>query len=396
MITMEKLIQYFTQLAYLTRNGMIAAQDIRDAAAATGDISAITGAILAHAQAHGINPEEELTGLYNAQSTAAERKRKADIKAILERLQEKLRGIIADADTATHKELTAEIAAAASEAAGLAVFTEEPAAFITAEALMSKTYPPRVWLVENLITPGLTILSGAPKIGKSWLMLSLAEAVSRGGNFLSEFKTTQAGVLHLALEETERSLYERRHSLKFFSGNSNLIMTTQWESGMSGLYTYLREHHNIKLVIIDTLGRFMPEIEDMNDYAGTVRPLSHLKKTADELDIAILAVHHAKKGGQNDKAKGDWMDNSLGSQGIVGTADTTLVLQRDIDGSTGERKNTGRLYGTGRNIRDIFKKLTFDPGMGSWTANTETTASTAQEGGTKNGKGTGKDRSYGT
>jgi hypothetical protein len=244
--------------------------------------------------------------------------------------------------------------------------TESADTFITADQLMAKTFEPRIWIVERLITTGLTILSGAPKIGKSWLMLSLAEAVSTGGNFLSEFKARRETILHLALEETERSIYERRKSLGFNSGSKNIIITTQWESGTDGLAAYLREHRSIKLVIIDTLQKFFPDIEDINDYAGTVKPLSKLKKIADNLDIAILAVHHAKKGGQGKNSKvNDWMDNSLGSQGIVGTADSTLVLQRDIK-ETGDRLNTGKLYATGRSIRDIFKKLKFDPDVGSW------------------------------
>ena len=239
---------------------------------------------------------------------------------------------------------------------------------ITSKALMQTQYPPRQWIVENLIGPGLAILSGGPKIGKSWLMFALAEAAATGGVFLDKYKVNKTSVLHLSLEDTPRSIKERReilaHKQGEFIGNDNLFIATQWEAGPSGLENYLRAHNEIKLVIIDTLGRFMPDIEDMNDYAPAVKALANIKQIADSLDIAILVVHHAKKG-SNKNEKADWMDQSLGSQGIVGSADTIILLQRDIS-DNGERVNTGRLYATGRSIKDVFHSVEYSPDFGMW------------------------------
>ena len=44
-------------------------------------------------------------------------------------------------------------------------------ATITAKDLMEKEFPPLVELIEGMLAPGLYILAGAPKIGKSWLVL---------------------------------------------------------------------------------------------------------------------------------------------------------------------------------------------------------------------------------
>jgi hypothetical protein len=60
------------------------------------------------------------------------------------------------------------------------------------------------------------------------------------------------------------------------------------------------------------------------------------------------------------------MDQSLGSQGIVGSADTIILLQRDIDSQTGERKNTGKLYATCRSIKDVLHKVEYSPSFGMW------------------------------
>ena len=40
------------------------------------------------------------------------------------------------------------------------------------------------YIVENLLYPGLYILAGAPKIGKSWLALDLCLSVAEGEPFL--------------------------------------------------------------------------------------------------------------------------------------------------------------------------------------------------------------------
>jgi predicted ATP-dependent serine protease len=41
-------------------------------------------------------------------------------------------------------------------------------------------------IVEGLISKGLTILGGSPKIGKSWLALDLAISVANGSPFLGK------------------------------------------------------------------------------------------------------------------------------------------------------------------------------------------------------------------
>ena len=65
---------------------------------------------------------------------------------------------------------------------------------INAEDLQNRTYEPTPFLVDELIPEGLHILAGAPKIGKSFLMLMLCWCVSEGKPFLG-FETRQSEVL---------------------------------------------------------------------------------------------------------------------------------------------------------------------------------------------------------
>ena len=56
-------------------------------------------------------------------------------------------------------------------------------AWSAAELLATDFAEPR-WAVPGLVAEGLTILAGAPKVGKSWLSLGLGIAISTGGKAL--------------------------------------------------------------------------------------------------------------------------------------------------------------------------------------------------------------------
>lgn len=51
---------------------------------------------------------------------------------------------------------------------------------IPAEELLDTTYAPSGTLIDGLMGQSIYILAGAPKVGKSWLVLWLANQVSKG------------------------------------------------------------------------------------------------------------------------------------------------------------------------------------------------------------------------
>jgi hypothetical protein len=241
----------------------------------------------------------------------------------------------------------------------------------TAEELLAAEYPPINWIFPGLIGEGLTMLNGAPKIGKSWFVLGAALAASQGGCFLgsADYKAPKAiETLYISLEDTERRLSDRLKKLKAVSGNSKLRITTHWEDGALGLDNYLAENPDTGFVIIDTLGRFIgPGLDDMNDYAATVNAISRIKKIADSRKTTILIVHHARKGGNNEKDNGDWMDAALGSAGIVGSADASIFITKPR--SKSGKDKAPELWATGRDAGDIHHILKFDADCG-WTIDT--------------------------
>ena len=79
---------------------------------------------------------------------------------------------------------------------------------IDADTLQSTAYEPVSFVVDDLLPQGLHLLAGAPKIGKSFLVLQMAYQVSMGTPFLG-FSSRQGTVLYLALEDTCERLQKR-------------------------------------------------------------------------------------------------------------------------------------------------------------------------------------------
>lgn len=82
----------------------------------------------------------------------------------------------------------------------------------TAAEVMQKEFPPVEELVSGILSPGLYILAGALKAGKSWLGLQLAHHVSAGLP-LWDRNTQQGDVLYLCLEDNEQRIQRRLHRL---------------------------------------------------------------------------------------------------------------------------------------------------------------------------------------
>ena len=79
---------------------------------------------------------------------------------------------------------------------------------IDADTLQTIAYEPISFLVEDLLPPGLHLLAGAPKIGKSWLALWLCLQVDQGKP-LWNFSTHPCEVLYLCLEDSFQRIQSR-------------------------------------------------------------------------------------------------------------------------------------------------------------------------------------------
>ena len=81
-------------------------------------------------------------------------------------------------------------------------------AVIDGETLMDARLPKRNFCIETLLPEGISMLGGAPKVGKSWMVLLLALQVAKGEP-LWNLPTKQGTVLYLALEDSQSRLQDR-------------------------------------------------------------------------------------------------------------------------------------------------------------------------------------------
>lgn len=93
--------------------------------------------------------------------------------------------------------------------------------------LYDTEFPVPQAIIQDLLYPGLYILAGAPKIGKSFLMAQLAYHVARGEQ-LWNYPVQQSGVLYLALED------------KFYRLQQRLVACLIWRSQITCIWQSVR------------------------------------------------------------------------------------------------------------------------------------------------------------
>ena len=228
----------------------------------------------------------------------------------------------------------------------------------TVRDLLETEFPPPTWIIPGLLTTGLTILAGAPKLGKSWLALGMGVAVGSGGAVMGQYHVEMRKGLYLALEDTPRRLKDRLGKIKA-PAVSDLAICTEWRHGTEGIQDlddYLTACPETKLVIIDTLAKFRVKPKPgQGIYEADYDALGLIKACADRHEVAIVVIHHTRKA-QSD----DIMDAISGSQGINGSADGTWVLTR----ARGE--SDASLYMTGRDTEEQTIALRFDKEIMTW------------------------------
>ena len=79
---------------------------------------------------------------------------------------------------------------------------------ISAAELMDAPVTPTEYVVKGLLPKGLSILGGAPKVGKSWLVLDLCVRVATGKP-LWEMDVQRGTAWYLCLEDTNDRVRQR-------------------------------------------------------------------------------------------------------------------------------------------------------------------------------------------
>lgn len=204
-----------------------------------------------------------------------------------------------------------------------------------AEELMQKNLPePRVFIGVGeelpMLVEGTCILSAKPKLGKSWLALSICIKCANGEDFLG-YKTRKCSTLYLDLETSE-TLQQRRLK-KVLQGEpvpKNFYLETETDNLENGfceqIEAYLKEDPNIGIVVIDVFQiiRSAAKSAKETEYEHAYRDITPLNEIAQKYHISIILVCHDRKAVDPD----DPFSNILGSTGLQGAATQMMVMFR--------------------------------------------------------------------
>ena len=238
---------------------------------------------------------------------------------------------------------------------------------VNAFRLATLGFPEPKPIVQQLIVPGVTLLVGASKIGKSWLTLDMCLSIATGAPFLGR-KTQRCRVWYMALEDSPSRMKSRLMRITdgavsydafnltfiFDSPTVDMGFTKRLTRSFDKNIAEGKREANPEVIVIDTLQviRGMAGAAS-NAYAADYSFIRSMKAVAEKYGVAIVLVHHTNKLRQTD----DPYEKVSGSTGLMGAADTTLLLER----ARGSDEAT--LSGVSRDVYFEDIPLRFDKGL---------------------------------
>lgn len=224
---------------------------------------------------------------------------------------------------------------------------EDGYAVLEANAMLREPEPVE-WMIEPMIPlGGVTIIAGDPAVGKSWLALSLAHAVAHRDQkkWLGEFYIQRHGpVLYVDMEAGRPSMTDRMILMDNAFGTTPEPFDEDVErplhflfyaegltlgASINRLERVIRDR-GIKLLILDSMLSMCPAWANPNNNSDLVRMIRPLRRMAARLGIAIVLIHHMKKGQA-------FSDNSpkariMGGVMLVGEPDAAMAMIEVSDG----------------------------------------------------------------
>lgn len=225
---------------------------------------------------------------------------------------------------------------------------------IDADTLLSMPMKKIRYIIEKLLPEGISILCGAPKIGKSWLMLWTCLQVAEGKPIWG-METHQCDVLYLCLEDPFHRIQDRLYSLTESAPDNLYFAVTSGQLGnglQKQIHTHMQNYPETGLIVIDTLQKVRnAEKASSLMYASDYDDITALKKIADKYGIAIVVVHHLRKMPDGK----DPFNQISGTTGITGAVDSAFVITK-----ASRSDETALLTASGRDIEHQQLTIRFE------------------------------------
>ena len=227
----------------------------------------------------------------------------------------------------------------------LEILRAEFPSLITSDELLNLKLPPVKWAIKNLLPAGLSLLAGPPKIGKSYLLLTLAKDILKQGG----------SVFYFAGEDSRFLLQSRLRQLEI-EPSDDLCLICGRDGSLAKPNEYLDRVEIIlrakefDAVFLDNMEIVLPErTRQSDDYTFYYKHLPSWAEMAARYNAAIIMTHHTTKEVREDPFK-----SILGSQAIMGSCDSIFVMERS------NQSNQFNLHSTGKFLVDTVHSLKRD------------------------------------
>ena len=120
------------------------------------------------------------------------------------------------------------------------------------EEIMTTVYKPIEFVIDGLLTQGLYILAGTPKVGKSWLALDMCLSIAKGESVLGQ-KTLQGTALYLCLEDSYARIQNRLYEPTAPKSKDNIFL--------AALYVYIKK----KVDFSGTASELIEKLKSVSD-----------------------------------------------------------------------------------------------------------------------------------
>jgi putative DNA primase/helicase len=200
------------------------------------------------------------------------------------------------------------------------------------------------WLWRGRVPSGmLTMFAGDPKLGKSYVTLTIAAAVSRGASLPDgDVPTRPASAINLSAEDDpSRTIVPRLiaagadltqiHHLESVVLDNRREAALSLDTDIAAIAAAAERLGDCRLILIDPITAYLGRVDDHRN-AGLRSVLTPLNDMAERLDVAVVLVSHLNKGsGTNGRHR------VMGSIAYVGTCRANFVFIRDRTDPTGRR-----------------------------------------------------------
>ncbi len=200
--------------------------------------------------------------------------------------------------------------------------------------LLTTPLPAPDWIIPGFLPAGISLLTGKPGSGKSWLAFRLAMALATFTPILGHMPASQGSVLYLGLEENRSHTLDR--AAKLLHGQpapAALEWAEHWHpltaGGLADIEDWLDAHDTARLVVIDSLHNVYPQQRSHQRHIHRDKEsaiLFPLKVLAAMHRVAILIIHHLSRADTIDLSDEFALPANLPNASL---ADCTLFLKRD-------------------------------------------------------------------